>query len=646
MATEVITSLAILLVNWDQGRDYIDNFVPFVGQCIIGLNPEVVSSQELQERLHRDYGLQVPHNTIKSILKKAERRGYVRRTGEAYTPNLEALHTLNFESKRQELLRQHNALVQKMQEFAYGRYGLSLLREESENILLSYIKTHDAELLECMVSGEALAEAAHGLGQKQSYVVQAFVKHIYEDDPEYSKYLDAVVKGHMLANAMILPDLNSVRRRFRDTSVYFDTPLILRVLGYEGHARKAACKELLDLLKEVGARVCCFRHTRNEANSILYACKMALAETDSARMYGATFHHFAGSRFTPADLELEMAMLDKNIGKLGVRIEEKPEYVAKYQLDESSLEQSLGILVNYPAGRERARIHDADCLSAVFRLRKGQSRYSIEECHSLFVTPNSGVCQVNKEFFVGRNYTDQGSVPLAVTDYALTNILWLKRPTSAPNLPRKYIIAECYAAMEPGDRLWYKYLDKVKQLRDRGDISEDEYYLLRETQMARTELSEITMGDEDVFVEGTPQEILDRIRQIIREGDLRELAHEKERRDDAERRVSLEQSASSEREQALNLNIERKSQKLARSISTFIIVILELALLAGAIYGLVGQELAWSNPTLSILAILFVLVSAYSLFFGTTVKEWRSRMESRLARRIQRLLASLFIPTT
>lgn len=645
MGTEVITSLAILLVNWDEGKEYIDNFVPFIGQCIIALNPEVVSAQELQEKLHRDYGLHVPQNTIKSILKKAEKKGYVQRRGEAYTPNHEALQTLNFETKRQESLRQHNALVQKMQEFAEKRYGLSLTPEVSEDTLLSYIRMHDMELLECILTGEALAEVEIGISRKQSYVVQAFVKHIYENDPECSKYLDAVVKGHMLANALILPDLGNARRRFRHTSVYFDTPLILRALGYEGHARQAACIELFDLLKEVGAYVCCFRHTRNEVHSVLYACKMALAEADSTRVpYGAAFHHFSRLRFTPADLELEMAMLDKNIEKLGVRIEEKPEYVDKYQVDESRLEETLGALVNYPPGRERARMHDVDCLSAVFRLRKGQSYYSMEECHSLFVTPNSSVCQVNTEFFVGGNYVNQGSAPIAVTDYALTNILWLKRPMSAPTLPRKYIIAECYAAMEPGERLWHKYLDKVKQLKERGDISEDEYYLLRETQLARTQLTEITMGDEDVFIEGTPQEILERIRQSIREADLRELTIEKDKREEAERQVRLEQDAAREREQVLNLNIERKSQTFAFFVTTVVLGMFELALLAGAIYGLVGPERAWSNLTLSIFGIIFVFVSAYNLFYGTTVKEWRNRTQKWLALHIQRLLASLFMP--
>jgi len=154
MSSEVITSLAILLVNWDQGKDYIDNFVPFVGQCIISLRPEVVSVQQVQEKMLHDYGLQVPQNTIKSILRKAKKRGYVQKRDDAYVPNLEALQTLNFETTRQDILRQHNAIVEKITEFAGEKYGLSLTTETSEDMLLSYIRMHDIELLGCMLSGE------------------------------------------------------------------------------------------------------------------------------------------------------------------------------------------------------------------------------------------------------------------------------------------------------------------------------------------------------------------------------------------------------------------------------------------------------------------------------------------------------------
>jgi hypothetical protein len=43
--------------------------------------------------------------------------------------------------------------------------------------------------------------------------------------------------------------------------------------------------------------------------------------------------------------------------------------------------------------------------------------------------------------------------PLAVLDHDLATLAWLKRPLQAPDLPRKQIIADCYAALRPEGRL-------------------------------------------------------------------------------------------------------------------------------------------------------------------------------------------------
>ena len=643
---EIITSLAILLVNWDHGKDYIDNFVPFVGQCIVSLHPEVISAEELQKKLRHDYGLQVPQNTIKSILKKATRKGYVQKRDDAYLPNYDVLQALNFETIRQDVLRQHNALVQKMIEFANKRYELSLTADVSEDMLLSFVKMHDVEVLSCIVSQEVLPEIQAEPDPKHSYVVQAFVKHIYESDPECSKYLDAIVKGHMLANALILPDMGNIRRGFHRTSVYCDTGFILRALGYEGPAYQGPCRELIDLLSEVGATICCFRTTRNELYNILYACRMALATVDRRNAYGPAFRHFSRFSYTPSDLELEMATLDKKIEKLGIRIMEKPEPVDKYQVDEPSLEGILQNVVSYPPDRERARKHDVECLSAIFRLRKGQSYFNMEECYALFVTPNSNLCRVNVEFFVKGGYISEGSVPIAITDYALTNILWLKKPMTAPDLPRKYVIAQCYAAMEPTEGLWHRYLDKIKKLRERKEISEDEYYLLRETQIARTDLAEITMGDGEAFVEGTPQEILERITQSIRETDLKKLASEIERREKAEHQLSLEQDRTSSWEKGVRRNIERISRRAAFIISRIVFVIVDVALLTGALYGFFRPNfVGWPQWILLLLGIAFVLVSTILLFTGKALKDLVDRFQNCLAFHIQHLLTFWFLPT-
>ena len=48
MSEHVITSLAILKANWDKGLDYIENFVPFVAECLRTAPQDEVSLPELQ----------------------------------------------------------------------------------------------------------------------------------------------------------------------------------------------------------------------------------------------------------------------------------------------------------------------------------------------------------------------------------------------------------------------------------------------------------------------------------------------------------------------------------------------------------------------------------------------------------------------
>ena len=75
-----------------------------------------------------------------------------------------------------------------------------------------------------------------------------------------------------------------------------------------------------------------------------------------------------------------------------------------------------------------ARIHDVDCISAIARYRQGRQSSIFEECGAIFATGNIPLARATRRFFQGDS--SPGSVALAVTDYALANVLWLKDPNS------------------------------------------------------------------------------------------------------------------------------------------------------------------------------------------------------------------------
>jgi hypothetical protein len=89
--------------------------------------------------------------------------------------------------------------------------------------------------------------------------------------------------------------------------------------------------------------------------------------------------------------------------------------------------------------------------------------------------------------------------PLAVLDHHLATVAWLKRPLQAPDLPRKQIIADCYAALRPEGRLWARYLEEIEALRQRGELSNDHFVALRYSVDARRALMDTTLGDPEAI---------------------------------------------------------------------------------------------------------------------------------------------------
>ena len=106
----------------------------------------------------------------------------------------------------------------------------------------------------------------------------------------------------------------------------------------------------------------------------------------------------------------------------------------------------------------------------------------------------------------------------------MTTLCWLKAPLQAPDLPRKQILADCYAAMQPGDELWSRYLNEVDRLKEAGDVTQEDYDTLRYSIDARRALMNQTLGSSESFTLGTVAEVLkDHARQVHEGQALEEL---------------------------------------------------------------------------------------------------------------------------
>ncbi len=305
MSNVAIASLAILKANWDQNKDYIENFVPFVAHVLSQKSVSSISLSDLQKSMREAFGLNVPQNSLKIVLGRAKkpRYGYVRQDHGFYFPVQEKLQDLQFNLVRQRVLREHRALLEKLRHFCKTTYKVDWTIESSENALLTYLGDYAVELLSASIQGQPLLPAGRS-PKSAKFLINAFVRHLNKSDPEGFGYLDTVVKGNMLANALLLSEQGSLKRKFNNTDFYLDTAFILRLLGWEGPEQQAPAKELVDLLYQEQANLKVFEHTFMEIHGILDVCEQILRNPSSKNPLGATVQYLANAGYTASDVQL------------------------------------------------------------------------------------------------------------------------------------------------------------------------------------------------------------------------------------------------------------------------------------------------------------------------------------------------------
>ncbi len=618
--------LAVIKVNWDhKHHDYIDILVPMVAECIRENQYTVVSLPELQQHFQFLFGLRLPQHVLKSVVKRMRSRRLVRLANRVYYPVYSKLNNLNFSPVRHSVIRMHNDLVDAIRRFVLHHFKLEWSEEDAEIALQSYLSEREQMTYRSLIA-PASAQPTEGA----QYIVAEFVRYVVDNESPEAEYIDTIVKGSMLANAIFLTEPCDQQMRFRKTDVYLDTPILMNALGYNGEPRQVPCVELLDLVRSAGGRLRCFSHTVDEIRGILYAHASSLQQSDLSNAYGPAFEFFLSQGFTASDVELLAVSLEAELTKLHVSIVDKPKYVSKYVIDESGLESALIDKVKY--SRPAALKHDVDCISAIARLRQGRSPRRLEDCRALFITQNVSLVWASQDFF-SREYPR--AVPPCVTDYALTSLLWLKLPSVAPDLPMKRLIANCYAAVQPDGELWSKYLEEVERLKQSGGCTADEYYALRCSLHAKNALMEYTLGVEEAFAEGVVHEVLsiakDRIAAEARSDAERELKTEREKRIEAEK-------AASDAARKVK-NMQERISSIAASLASGIVyvlrVLLGIALAIGGAMPLLEILLkGWVNPTrlkwmLGCIA-LWIVYSYLSTVHGVTVNEMSAKLCTRL----------------
>ncbi|MDD2864766.1 MAG: hypothetical protein PHC99_08600 [Methylococcales bacterium] len=615
-----LTSLAMLKVNIDGGKDYLEYLRPFILDAIQNVTDQVITDEIIKGKLLSTFGLEIPRRTVQLLLRRIKETGVITKK-DGYYEITGSVPETSLTTDKVAAERHISAVVDGLVSYFKETKSTHEFNEEiAMNALLTFLSSFSIPCLKAYLKGTTIPYE-EGSGKNWVIIlVSQFVHHIHKNNPERFDSFMKLVRGNMLANALLCPDLKYVTNSYNNVTFYLDTPLLLQLLGLEGDPSKQAVQELLKLVFNLKGKVSCFSHTRDELETVIRASADYI---NSANGKSKIILEARRNNITRSDFLLMAEKIDDYLAESQISVEKTPAYIEKFQINENTFTKFLDDEVPYH--NPKAREYDINSVRSIYVLRSGTSPISIEKCKAVLVTSNTAFSTAAYDF--GKNHNESREISSVITDFSLANTAWLKAPLGAPSLPQKEVLAFAYAGLNPNQRFWEKFLMESEKLERSKQITARDHQLLRSNPLSQSELMKLTLGEEEALTSYTITETLKRVTEEIKsEGNakLSEINEEHNRT-----RMELEQikKERNSTQQKIYWDIKNRSKCDADAIHNFFgfLIIVGVFRLNGLfeLFGVRTDSLIYQSSV-----VIVTVITVISLFYGITTKKLHVDLEN------------------
>jgi hypothetical protein len=450
--------------------DELDLFIPFLADILEELNTETIDKSELQNVFNDRFKIVTPLGALNSLLIRAKNLGLLIKENKQFFVQFPKVHELTKQSKlkKSEIKNSINSVVECLLTYAKEEFGEELTYEFGEESLYNFIRSNISIFTE-NIDG-SIPETNTKIKNK-NYLLASFIKHIHQKNKSLIPDITRIVKGTLLANYLTFADKTSQKTKFNNITIYLDTPIIIGLLGWDGPTRKKSLHEFLELIIDLNVNIKIFDVTAREVRGVFSFWIETLQNKRYHLLHEMTRQLFNSRGVTPEQINTESVLLESNLNEIGIKVDN--DFVLKEQFccDVNRLKKILERV-----GFKRTS-HDITCVSRVFNSREGKSINSLNQKFSTFITPNKSIENVTNHFF--KKEIEVNSIQVVASEKWLATFLWLKHPEHFASLPFDMLLTDAYTALNSDDKFWDSFLRRFKDLKTKGNITEEDFNLVR-----------------------------------------------------------------------------------------------------------------------------------------------------------------------
>jgi len=515
----IISSLAYIKAVIDSGMTIWDSLTNLMIRIINENTVDTVSTEVFCTLFEDIYGIKIPLHPMNTIIGKIKKYGIIE---DSEGKMIIRKEKITIKDNSEKIIEEYDKLLNKMQEYINNKFKVDKTRNDIENIFVGFLNNYDSDILLSIEIDSFLPEIQ--ISNKEEYMINKYIKEIIMEDDKMLHLLENILMANIHLSAIFIVQ-NEKKLKLNRVYVYLDTRILLRLTGIEGNFRKDEYLKLLDILKENKCNLRIFEIHYKEVTTIFNDCVRWLENRQNynPKYASKALRYFIENNCKVSDVLISKAKLDELQMKYKITIDTynyNQTELDQFNIDERRLNKIITNIyrenVNHFENHnvEEMIWNDVKAISSIYRRRKGVRANQLENIQAILITNNrslsKAVREYNKEKRINQKY------PECVTDTYWGTSIWLNTAYKESSFFKKKLIADSIAFTEINPKLKEKYLANIKEKRDKEQITDKEYYVLREYDRAYEYISDATCNSDEEYTDELPEEILETFKDDIR----------------------------------------------------------------------------------------------------------------------------------
>lgn len=607
-------------------NDVLDCYIPIVKHACRKQTGKQLNLSLLKDDIKNIFQIEIPVYTLEHLIPTLEKAKIIeyKKIAKIHIVNKqkEESSTINITTAIEEIDAGMASLSQAM------KYDRALISDSWSSALINFLKVSNDnfEVPSKKIDDKIVSDPI----QIERFAVAEMIRHLHDMKNDLYDSIVNVFVGVLIEN--FVSSLNSFGDidEIDNLTVFYDTTILLRLLGTSGKLLKNATVEFHRYIGDLGISSEFFNNNEEEVSNIIGAL---IAQKE----YGSEIYGETGDAIARGEVDISYLRTVEQV--FVERLAEMSVFPSKYeqsgfqknvvgQIDEGKFESGLIAESTRRMRRysEESAKNDAISLGHVIRMRRGRIVRELSECPGIFVTNNRLLASYSKKFALEEGQLRNFEIPPVLHVSQACTIFWLAkdRELTEKNASGE-LLANCYEALRPDSEFYKTLFTKIEEYKKLQDVSPSVMTTLK--RIAKQD----TFGRSAMLENQSAADLLARAEEAVRKSD------EQKELEYAEQSKKVGESKYEEGKDYAEREREKRIERRSNRISSFIVKLLEITIISifllSVIYSYMYSSGTFTNISTIVVAILTIL-SALDLF-GV-------KLISKIFDRIRRWISEFF----